>query len=548
LPFVITEETAMPVTLSYPGVYIEEIPSGVRTITGVATSITAFIGRALMGPTDADPDGPVVINSYGDFERAFGALDPNYPMGYAVRDFYLNGGAQAVIVRLYKVNGTSPANAVIAIPNLPLQAASAGSWGNNLRARIDTNVSSDVATSFGLATTDLFNLTVREMVSGTQETFLNLTVKESPRRVDRVLTASSNFVRIASTLALPATTIPAASGDAPQNHTVWDQDGSSTGVATAAQAADSAALTDDELIYKGDPDAKTGMYALTKVDLFNLLCIPPDIRAGDTSIAVYGDAMAFCAAQGALLIVDAPSLWTTAGGITSNNNAALTNLNLTGVGARNAALFFPRVIESDPARQGQLDTFVPCGIVAGIMARTDSQRGVWKAPAGLDASLNGVQGLSTVLTDADNGMLNPIGVNCLRNFPLSGPVVWGSRTLRGADLLADDYKYIPVRRLALYIEASLYRGTQWVVFEPNDNPLWAQIRLNVGAFMQNLFRQGAFQGKTPTDAYFVKCDSETTTQNDIDLGTVNIVVGFAPLKPAEFVVIQLQQMAGQIQT
>ncbi|MFZ0869168.1 MAG: phage tail sheath family protein, partial [Rhodanobacter sp.] len=120
----------MPVTLSYPGVYIEEIPSGVRTITGVATSITAFIGRALMGPTDADPDGPVVINSYGDFERAFGALDPNYPMGYAVRDFYLNGGAQAVIVRLYKVNGTSPANAVIAIPNLPLQAASAGSWGN----------------------------------------------------------------------------------------------------------------------------------------------------------------------------------------------------------------------------------------------------------------------------------------------------------------------------------------------------------------------------------------------------------------------------------
>ncbi|MFZ0871215.1 MAG: phage tail sheath C-terminal domain-containing protein, partial [Rhodanobacter sp.] len=414
--------------------------------------------------------------------------------------------------------------------------------------RIDTNISSDVATSFGLATTDLFNLTVREMVSGTQETFLNLTVKESPRRVDRVLTASSNFVRVASTLALPATTIPATSGDAPQNHTVWDQDGSSTGVATAAQAADSAALTDDELIYKGDPDAKTGMYALTKVDLFNLLCIPPDIRAGDTSIAVYGDAMAFCAAQGALLIVDAPSLWTAAGGITSNNNAALTNLNLTGVGARNAALFFPRVIEADPARQGQLDTFVPCGIVAGIMARTDSQRGVWKAPAGLDASLNGVQGLSTVLTDADNGMLNPIGVNCLRNFPLSGPVVWGSRTLRGADLLADDYKYIPVRRLALYIEESLYRGTQWVVFEPNDNPLWAQIRLNVGAFMQNLFRQGAFQGKTPTDAYFVKCDSETTTQNDIDLGTVNIVVGFAPLKPAEFVVIQLQQMAGQIQT
>jgi uncharacterized protein len=118
--------------------------------------------------------------------------------------------------------------------------------------------------------------------------------------------------------------------------------------------------------------------------------------------------------------------------------------------------------------------------------------------------------------------------------------------LRGADQLADDYKYLPVRRLALYLEESLYRGTQWVVFEPNDEPLWSQIRLNVGAFMQTLFQQGAFQGTTPLQAYFVKCDSETTTQTDIDLGIVNIVVGFAPLKPAEFVVISIQQIAGQV--
>jgi phage tail sheath protein FI len=152
------------------------------------------------------------------------------------------------------------------------------------------------------------------------------------------------------------------------------------------------------------------------------------------------------------------------------------------------------------------------------------------------------------LNDAENGILNPLGINCLRFFPASGRVVWGARTLRGADQLADEYKYVPVRRLALYIEESLYRGTQLVVFEPNDEPLWAQIRLNVGAFMHNLFRQGAFQGQSPKDAYFVKCDKETTTQNDIDLGIVNIVVGFAPLKPAEFVVIQLQQIAGQIET
>ncbi len=116
--------------------------------------------------------------------------------------------------------------------------------------------------------------------------------------------------------------------------------------------------------------------------------------------------------------------------------------------------------------------------------------------------------------------------------------------MRGADILADEYKYVSVRRLALFMEESLYHGTQWVVFEPNDEPLWAQIRLNVGAFMHNLFRQGAFQGTTPREAYFVKCDKETTTQSDINLGIVNIVVGFAPLKPAEFVIIKIQQIAG----
>ena len=181
------------------------------------------------------------------------------------------------------------------------------------------------------------------------------------------------------------------------------------------------------------------------------------------------------------------------------------------------------------------------------MARTDAQRGVWKAPPGIDAAMNGVQGLSVDLTDAENGMLNPLGVNCLRSFPVYGRIVWGARTLRGADQVGGEYKYVPVRRTGLFIEESLSRGLKWVVFEPNDEPLWAQIRLNVGAFMHNLFRQGAFQGITPKDAYFVKCDKETTTQNDVNLGIVNIVVGFAPLKPAEFVIVKLQQMAGQIE-
>jgi phage tail sheath protein FI len=245
-----------------------------------------------------------------------------------------------------------------------------------------------------------------------------------------------------------------------------------------------------------------------------------------------------------MVIVDSPAGWDEPADITP---AALGALISQGDNLTNAALYFPRIRAADALRENRLSTFAPSGAVAGIYARTDAQRGVWKAPAGLDASLTGVAELTIVLTDGENGQLNPRAVNCLRSFPEFGRVVWGARTLRGSDQLASEWKYVPVRRIALFIEESLYRGTQWVVFEPNDEPLWAQIRLNVGAFMQNLFRQGAFQGRSPREAYFVKCDGETTTQNDINLGIVNIHVGFAPLKPAEFVVIKIQQMAGQVE-
>jgi phage tail sheath protein FI len=202
----------------------------------------------------------------------------------------------------------------------------------------------------------------------------------------------------------------------------------------------------------------------------------------------------------------------------------------------------------DPLNNYQLRTFAPSGVAAGVYARIDSARGVWKAPAGTEATLSGVQSMVYKLTDPENGVLNPLGLNCFRTFPIYGSVLWGARTLVGADALTSQWKYVPVRRMALFLEESLYRGTKWVVFEPNDEPLWAAIRLNVGTFMHDYFRKGAFQGQTPDQAYFVKCDSETTTQSDIDNGIVNILVGFAPLKPAEFVVIQIEQLAGQLQS
>ena len=294
------------------------------------------------------------------------------------------------------------------------------------------------------------------------------------------------------------------------------------------------------------------MYQLTKTDIFNLLVFPPLAVAevGDTptlvSNTILSQALALCVDRRAMLIVDSPTTWT-------DIQTAVTGISSFGLSGqesgRNAALYFPnlRITDPDVTQGGRKIDVPPAGAVAGVYARTDVQRGVWKAPAGTDASLNGVPELSLSMTDLENGRLNPLGANCLRSFLIYGRLVWGARTLRGADASADEYKYVPVRRLALFIEESLYRGTKWVVFEPNDEPLWAQIRLNVGAFMQQLFRQGAFQGRSPREAYFVKCDKDTTTQNDINLGIVNILVGFAPLKPAEFVIIKLQQMAGQVE-
>jgi uncharacterized protein len=314
---------------------------------------------------------------------------------------------------------------------------------------------------------------------------------------------------------------------------------------STAATADSGANGDtpDTNAYTGSQADRTGIFALEDVDLFNLLVIPPAERDADTAKEIYQAAITYCHDRRAVLLVDASSDWTIA-----NAPASRDGLGLSTDDTSYGAIYFPWVQAADPLRENQVHTFPPTGAVAGVIARTDGSRGVWKAPAGTDAGLNGLAGLTVSLTDDENGQLNPVAINCLRSFPVWGRVVWGARTLKGADQQADEYKYLPVRRLALYLEESLYRGLKWVVFEPNDEPLWSQIRLNVGAFMQNLFRQGAFQGNTPAKAYFVKCDSETTTQNDINLGVVNILVGFAPLKPAEFVVLRIQQIAGQIET
>ena len=611
----------MPAALSYPGVYIEEIPSGVRTITGVATSITAFIGRALRGPTDE----PITINSYGDFERIFGGLWAESTLGYAVRDFYLNGGSQAIIVRLFHTDPAAataippiPSKTPLSVDNFALEAANEGSGGGNLRFSIDAQVSDQVAQLMNLPKNDLFNLTVREVGPGglpvQTEQFRNLSVAPSARRIDKVLNAESRLVRWkgtwppaplpgvaaihtaetqrsdatkalaaakAATPQVPATITAAEAALAAattglanittDNITRAEQkladankelaaatsatpqvpatiaaaqmavNNETTALMNAKKTSNGLALDKADYNGAGKQNEKKGLYALRKADLFNILCLPPYLADGNVDSVLIGEAATYCEHRRAMLLVDPPTAWT-------SKDAAKAGVGDIGTSSKNAALFFPRLSQPNPLHDDQIEDFVPCGAVAGVFARTDSTRGVWKAPAGLDATLVGVPKLSVPLTDAENGELNPLGVNCMRAMPAAGRIVWGSRTLQGDDRLASEWKYVPVRRTALFIEESLYRGTHWVVFEPNDEPLWSQIRLNLGAFMHSLFRQGAFQGKTPAEAYLVKCDKETTTQDDVNRGIVNIVVGFAPLKPAEFVIIKLQQLAGQIQT
>ena len=372
----------MPPEFPAPGVHVAEVSGDGRTISGVPTATTAFIGSALRGPTNR----AVPVRSVAEFEQRFGGLSDKHELGYALRQFFLNGGVDARVVRVAQ--------------------------------------------------------------------------RPSLAQVGKALSA------------------------------------------------------------------------LDAVDLINLLALP-----GLTAAPLLQVAADYCKRRRALLIADPP-----ADAKTPDQIAQV----LAGGGlprTSHAAIYFPRIRLVDPI-SGLLRVAPPSGTIAGLMARMDNTRVVWKTPSGAEASLAGVQGLEYRMTDAENARLNPAGINCLRQFPATGLVAWGARTLASGEANDAEFKYISVRRLALFLEQSLDRGTQWAVSEPNGEPLWASLRRAAGDFLQKLFRQGAFQGATPRAAYFVKCDRETTTSDDIDQGVVNLEVGFAPIKPAEFVVIKLQQRAG----
>jgi phage tail sheath protein FI len=532
----------MPSAYTYPGVYVEEIPSGVRTITGVSTSDTAFIDFFRRGPINR----ATRITSLADFERIFGGLDRRSEASYAIAQFYLNGGSIAWVVRVAG-NNADPAEATLnggstGAPTLTVEAASPGLWGNQLRVAIDTRTRDPL---------NYFNLVVREVivVSGREQVvnssvYRNLSMDQTDSRyaLDVVNNDGSALIHLIDEGLgeMPASTGTDVIGD-PASATFQPLANGSDGDEPGTVAWEGAAAN----AIVGNAAAKTGLFALDSIApfVFNILCVPAAAPLpAATMRSIYNSCTAYCRDKRAFLIIDIPFEDTETPAEMVTWMAANDGLR-----SNNSAVYFPCLQVPDPLNESRARIVGPSGTLAGVFSRTDATRGVWKAPAGTDAALRNAS-LSVQITDLENGGLNPLGINALRNFPIFGNVAWGARTLDGADQQASEWKYIPVRRTALYIEESLYQGLKWVVFEPNDEPLWAQIRLNVGAFMNNLFRQGAFQGQTPREAYFVKCDRETTTQNDIDRGIVNILVGFAPLKPAEFVVIKLQQIAGQIET
>lgn len=506
----------MPAERTYPGVYIEEVPASVRAIEGVPTSVTAFIGRAERGPVDE----PVRIQSLAEYDRRFGGLWADSMMSHSIRHFFRNGGTDAIIVRVHNSGVAATFTLHGEAGPLMLEAANPGSWADNLAIEIDHQIQNP-----GDDTS--FNLAIREVVDGktiTEEVFHELSTRpDDDRWVERALKHQSDLLRVQGEIPV------GRPNPGPPTARTNGSDGEDISLAQIA-----------------DPSLKQGLrgiWALDNTDIFNILCIPPFSADMDVDAETWTAAQDYCHDKRAMLIIDPPSTWSSPSDVVAGDD-------LTGmVPARhyNAAVYFPRVKMANPLKGDQVETFAPCGLIAGTYARTDAQRGVWKAPAGAEAQLVGVHELAYTMTEPENGKLNGQGVNCLRSFPDIGNVIWDSRTTVGANRLASEWKYVPVRRLALYIEQSLYCGTQWVVFEPNDEPLWAKIRLSVGAFMHDLFREGAFQGSKTDEAYFVKCDRETTTRNDINLGKINILIGFAPLKPAEFVVIKIQHVAQQQQ-
>jgi uncharacterized protein len=499
----------MPTYLS-PGVYVEEVEAGSRPIEGVGTAVAAFVGLAAQGPANT----PTLVTNWSQFVQSFGDFIEGSYLAHAVYGYFLNGGGAAYVVRIGADGNQPAAHLELAAADekgataLRLTALDSGPIGNDIHVEV---------TEASQPGEGIFKLVVSRSGAET-ETYDNVSLKKGKQNVATAVKAASKLVRVEET---STTALAPASG---KTSLVGG------GAAMAVQVA-----PDD---YAGNAADRTGFAGLEAVDEVTMLAAPDVMALYQQGVidleglqAIQLAMLAHCELMGdRLAILDAPPAY-------NAQQVKEWRMDKAGYDSKYGALYWPWIKVFDPVA-GQARFVPPSGHIAGIWARNDDTRGVWKAPA--NEVIRGAISLELQITKSEHDQLNPVGIDCIRAFPGRGIRVWGARTLSSDPA----WRYVNVRRLFNYIEESVIGGTQWVVFEPNDMALWQRVRRTLNAFLVRTWRDGALFGATPQEAFYVKCDSETNPSEVIDAGQLVVEIGIAPVKPAEFVIFRIAQFSG----
>ena len=528
----------MAATYGAPGVYVEERPSGSMPLQGVGTAVAAFVGFTRTYNADAgdpsDPEGvkPQLVTSWPQYERIYGGFAKGAMLPHAVKGYFENGGSLCFIVRIPSGAGDG------ALPQRALPSAGRKEVESLVVEGLEPDTAVDVVIEGPPAPAEgqeppPQEFTLKIVQDGAvREEYPGLTIGRGARGVDRVVNERSKLIRVqvqsAPGMSLAERT-PAAG-----TYPVKPKRGATVVKATPQQM-------------EGSEIERTGYQGLAIADDVTMVAVPDLITVAtredgsldeDMYLAAQGRLVDWCEASGTrMAILDAPP------GL--NAQSALEWRTALGKDSAFGAAYYPHLVVANPlATNGSTNgerfiTVPPSGHVAGVWARTDAVRGVWKAPA--NEIVRGVARLESDVTTGEQSLLNPEQVNCIRSFGANGIRIWGARTLARMD---QSWRYINVRRLFIFVEESIRRGTQWVVFEPNDTDLWARVRRTVAAFLRGLWMQGALVGATPDQAFFILCDETNNPANSVDEGKLVVDIGIAPVKPAEFVIFRISQWQG----
>ena len=523
-----------------PGVYVEEIEMGGKPIEGVSTSTAGFIGETERGPVE-----PRLRTGFEDFKRLYGSYIPSSHLPYSVEGFFVNGGKRAFIARVVGKNskeasltvqggGGSPApkpakddkkgkdepksSSSKGGAAFTVTAIGPGTWGNRISVKVDPASLTSLA-SVNPMYKNYFKLVIvywkQDPSDGWKDKFPNTNVEPAVVEVYDNLScdaSSSDFYEKRINNISSLIEIESAGDICPgKTQTFDDLSGGSDG--------NRITLSD----YDGDdndaPGESTGLAAFKEVDEISIVCAPNENDVAGLTGAI----ISHCENMKDRFAI-----------LQAEQSAGLPGKLIPPKDSKYAAFYYPWINVIDPT-EGRLKLIPPGGHVAGVYARSDIERGVHKAPA--NEVLRGIVSLQFPVSKGIQDLLNPRGVNCLRAFTGRGIRIWGARTVSSDPL----WKYVNVRRLFLYLEESIEEGTQWVVFEPNDQRLWARVKQSVSDFLTRVWKDGALMGTTPQEAFFVKCDETTMTPDDIDNGRLIVLIGVAPVKPAEFVIFRIAQ-------